>query len=313
MPESKFLFIINNMESRGSQIAEKIESLLKSDLRLTPGVLHYIESVAGICGPEEFSRQMAESGTCDDQSLFELIFYPEESLQVHLEPDLEPGALDENEARAIEKQLATKKISTRLVFPDGGKTEDFTVPDNALCRYVGRLNLTRQIAAPVAETLSTRVDERNRTLQIRVKLRNGRFGFSENIISFLCAYLEKIPVESDADMKRLEWALDFLDRVGENTDIYTALMDEKRRAEEMLRQADNSERRLKQQPVEALIMQGINVPSISADKARQNINTIDEIALRIFGETETGQPASPVNLGVFDAQKDIEKVIKILS
>lgn len=313
MPESRFLFIINNMKPRVSQIAEKIEGLLKSDLRLTPGVLHYIESVAGICGPEEFDRQMAESGTCDDQSLFELIFYPDESLQAHLEPDLEPGALDEKEAKTIEEQLAAKKISTRLVFPGGGKAEDFTVPDNALCRYVGRLNLTRQIAAPVAETITTRVNERNRALQIRVKLRNARFGFSENIISFLCTYIEKMPVESVAGMERLEWVLEFLDRVDENTDIYIALMDEKRQAEEMLRQADNSEKRLRQQPVEALIMQGINVPCISADKARQNISAIDEIALRIFGETETGQPASPINLGVFDAQKDIEKVIKILS
>ena len=306
------------MEPRLRQIAEKIEKLLAAEIRLDREVLHYIESAAGAADPAELTRQMADSGTCDSQSLFELIFYPEQSHQRYLEPELEAGALEESENRAVEDRLAEKRLRPRLVFPEGGKTGGIQLPENIVRRYVRRLNLTRQIPPRVADVIHSRIQDPEQAVTVRVRLRNTRFGFTWEVVSFLCAYLEKVPAVSESDMERLDLALSLLDHVPQKTDIYTAMMAHKHHCEEMIRRADTSEQRLRSQPVEALIMQGVNIPCISAEQARVRIRMIDEIALRVFGRTEMTGPAeaggqSPINPGALNAARDLDKAIKILS
>ena len=302
------------MEPKVLQIAEKIEKLLAAEIRLDREVLHYIESAAGAADPAELTRQMADSDTCDSQSLFELIFYPEQSHQRYLEP----GALEESENRAVEGRLAEKRLRPRLVFPEGGKTGGIQLPENIVRRYVRRLNLTRQIPPRVADAIRSHIRDPEQAVTVRVRLRNTRFGFTGEVVSFLCAYLEKVPAVSGSDMERLDLTLSLLDHVPQKTDIYTAMMAHKHHCEEMIRRADTSEQRLRSQPVEALIMQGVNIPCISAEQARIRIRMIDEIALRVFGRTEMTGPAeagsqSPINPGALNAARDLDKVIKILS
>ncbi|MFW5937061.1 MAG: hypothetical protein ACOCS6_03300, partial [Desulfosalsimonas sp.] len=254
----------------------------------------------------------------DSQSLFELIFYPEQSHQIYLEPELEAGALEKSENRAVEDRLAEKRLRPRLVFPEGGKTGGIQLPENIVRQYVRRLNLTRQIPRQVGDAIRAHIQDADRALSIRVRLRNTRFSFSGEVVSFLCAYLEKVPAASEADLQRLDLALSLLDHVPEKTDIYTAMMAHKHHCEEMIRRADTSEKRLRSQPVEALIMQGVNIPCISAQRARHRIGMIDEIALRVFGKTEITGPAetggqSPINLGALNTARNLDRMIKILS
>lgn len=306
------------MKPRVRQIAEKIEGLLASGIRLDREVAHFIESATGAADPAELTRQMADSDTCDSQSLFELIFYPAQSHQMHLEPELGAGALEENEIRAIENRLTEKRLRPRLIFPDGGKTGGIPLPENIVRQYVRRLNLSRQIPDPVAKAIRGCIPHPEQALGVRVRLRNARFGFTQDIVSFLCAYLENVPSASDADMQRLDLALFLLEHIPQKADIYTSMMAHKHHCEEMIRRAEASEKRLRGQPVEALIMQGVNIPCISAEQARNRIGMIDEIALRVFGRTEMSGPAetgteSPINPGAFNAARDLDKIIKILS
>ena len=306
------------MKPKARQIAEKIEELLASGIRLDPEVVHYIESATGAADPEELTQQMADSDTCDSQSLFELICYPAQSHQVHLEPALEAGALEENEIRALEDRLTEKRLQPCLIFPDGGKTDGIPLPENIVRQYVRRLNLGRQIPEPVAEAIQVHIQDSQRAADIRVRLRNARFGFTRDIVAFLCTYLENVPSASETDMQRLDLALFLLEHIPQKADIYTAMMAHKHHCEEMIRRAEASDRRLRGQPVEALIMQGVNIPCISAEQARNRIGMIDEISLRVFGKTEMTGPAetgaeSPINPDAFRAARDLDKIIKILS
>ncbi|MCF8024689.1 MAG: hypothetical protein K9K82_04275 [Desulfobacteraceae bacterium] len=301
------------MKNADVQITDRIESRFKDGIRLGGGIIHYIESVTGAAGANELFCQLKDSESCETQSLYELIFFPAEEDQIDLEPALESETVDQKDIQAIERRLCSKQIRTRLIYPDGSKTPQIRIPENVLHGYIQRLNLARQIPEKLAETVNACITGSLAALQVRVRLRNTKFDFRENIVSFLCSYLEQIPLESQEDMEELTWVLDFLDQTGAQTGIYTALMEEKQRTAEMLRQAADSDRRLERQPVEMLIMQGVSIPCISSDQALKRIGLIDRIALSIFGKTESAEQHSPIDLGVFNARNDMDKVIKILS
>ncbi|MFO7837986.1 MAG: hypothetical protein R6X08_00625 [Desulfosalsimonadaceae bacterium] len=300
------------MKDKALQIEEKIRGRLENGIRLGSKEVHYIESVAGIGVPKELLQQLDDTEGCESRSLYELIFYPGRADQVVMEEVLESEAIEEEDLRDIGSRLKKKRIRTRIVFPDQGETGEFEVPQEAVSSYVKRLNLDRCIPEKLSEAVGFHIKGRDRLL-VRVGLRNAEFEFKQNIVSFLCSYLEQVGVGSEEDMAQLDWVIGFLGQAGERTDIYTALMEEKRRAAEMLRRETENERRLSRQPVEALIMQGVNIACISRDEAVGQINIIDRIALAVFGRTEAADPEEPVNLGVFDARNDMDKVISILS
>ncbi|MCF8111733.1 MAG: hypothetical protein K9J85_09620 [Desulfobacteraceae bacterium] len=221
--------------------------------------------------------------------------------------------MGQEDIQDIYRHLAAKKIRTRLIFPDGAMTPEIAVPKSSIKQYVKRLRLTRSIPEKIARAVKNNITGRQLALRAQVRLRNSGFCFSENIMLFLCSCLEKMPVKSEKDLEKIQWVIDFLDRADAKTAIYTSLMEEKSRAAEMLKLSSENEQRLSRQPVEALIMQGINIPCISADEAIQQISMIDQVALSVFGTTETAGLKTPVNLGVFEGRSDIDKVIRILS
>ncbi len=301
------------MDDTARKLAERIKNRFTAGIRIGNDVIHYMESVAGATAGQELFRQIEQEENCETESLYELIFYPDESDQIELEPLLEAKTVDANVIKEIEEYLTSKNPCTRLIFPEGAETPEISIPQDALSRYVRRLKLTRRLPETLEKTINTNIQNRHRALQVRVRLRNARFCFYENIVSFLCSMLGKMPPKSDEDMAGLSWLLGFMDQIDDKTDIYVALMEEKARAGEMLRLSNNSQRKLAGLPVEALIMQGVSIPCISEEKTVRLINTIDRIALAVFGQTETDALQSPVNLGVFNGRHDIDKIIKILS
>lgn len=301
------------MKQKAIEIADRIEGRLKKGVRLGGEVVHYIESVAGVKDPNELFHQLEDSESCDSQSLYELVFYPAEADQIELEPILESETLEPQDTQTINSRLISKKISTEIIYPDESSTPPIRIPENTLRQYVQRLNLTRRIPEKLADSINSNLHDRSAALRLRVWIRNTRFGLRENIVSFLCTYMEQLPVETREDLEQLAWTLDFLDQTRGKTDIYSALMEEKQRISDMIRQASESDKRLSRLPVEAIIMQGVNIPSLSSEKAMKRVRMIDTIAISIFGKTETPGQLAPINLGDFNPREDLDRIIKILS
>ncbi|MCF8111732.1 MAG: hypothetical protein K9J85_09615 [Desulfobacteraceae bacterium] len=65
------------MNDKALNITGKIEARLREGVRLGKDVVHYIESMTGVAGPEELVLQLkSDEESCDIESLYELIFYP---------------------------------------------------------------------------------------------------------------------------------------------------------------------------------------------------------------------------------------------
>jgi hypothetical protein len=87
-------------------------------------------------------------------------------------------------------------------------------------------------------------------------------------------------------METIDFAIYLLEQTEPEANLYEALMAQKRLLVRALYTAEKSRERLSSNTVEALIMQGISIPSICPEAVGRQIGIIDRISLLLYGKTE---------------------------
>jgi hypothetical protein len=72
-------------ENINKQLAEKIIDILRSGLTLNPDTLHYIDSTFSNPSIGELEELLQDESSCEADSLIELLFFPDEPVQIQLE------------------------------------------------------------------------------------------------------------------------------------------------------------------------------------------------------------------------------------
>lgn len=305
------------MKREHRRLADAIEILLSEGIRLSRDVLHCLDSMSGIDSPRALENAFCGPPDSETGSLVELIFFPDRSQQALLEPILEKTVFNEADIDSLIDRLIRIPIVTHLHFPDAYGACRVSIPVAALRRFVHRLNLTRVIDPRISEVFKAYPDP-GFAIRIRVMLRNARFPFYENIVSFILDFLAGMDLSDSDYLGLFAFSCDTLERIGPADDIHAAFIARRRHYADMIRQSRDSDRQLSVQPVEALMLKGIHIVSVDVEEATRQIEWIDRICLAAFGRIDPAdclcQSEESNDLGVFEnGCGDIETVIKILS
>ena len=74
------------MKSKNNQVAEKIIAILQNGLTLGEDTQHFIDSTFSNPSVSELEEILQDDSNCERDSLLELLFFPDESLQLQFEP-----------------------------------------------------------------------------------------------------------------------------------------------------------------------------------------------------------------------------------
>jgi hypothetical protein len=299
-------------ENKNRQVAQKIIDILQSGLTLNADTLHYIDSTFSNPSIGEFEELLQDESSCETDSLIELLFFPDESVQMQLEEMLGETRLQKQDEQVIQDLVCTKAFQTRLRFPDERGTLGMEVTPSNVAQFIMRLNLLRclnpKLSASIAEYVPV-------TLQTRckVRLRNTKPITSQNKILFLQAFFEKLQIDNDEFLDFLDFILSFLDECIDEPDMFQALMTKKRFYFQSLQKAKNLDIQLTKHNVETLLLRGKRVPYVDGADARKKIQMIDRISLAVFGKTEFFDlmPAGEQSI-TLEGKEDIDKLIKEL-
>ncbi|MCK4984722.1 MAG: hypothetical protein KAS40_04340, partial [Desulfobacterales bacterium] len=72
-------------KSKNKQLADRIIDILRSGLALDAATLHYIDSTFSNPFIGELEELLQDESSCETDSLIELLFFPDESVQLQLE------------------------------------------------------------------------------------------------------------------------------------------------------------------------------------------------------------------------------------
>ncbi len=298
------------MESKNKQLAEKIIDILKSGLRLNADTLHYIDSTFSNPSIDELEELLQEESSCETDSLLELLFFPDESVQLQLEDMLEDIQFQEQDEQAIQQLVCSESFQTPIRFPDNRGTLAMEVSALNVMQFIAHLHLLRHLNPKLTDAINDHVSPAFQT-QCKVKLRNTRPITSQNKIIFLQTFFEKLPGDSAEILDLLDFTLGFLDECKDETDMFQSLMSRKKFYFQSLQKAKNLDIQLAKHNVETLLLRGKRVAYIDKADARQKIQMIDRISLAIFGKTEFFDlmPAGEQSIAL-KGRDDIKRMIK---
>ena len=299
-------------ENKNKQVAQKIIEILQSGLTLNADTLHYIDSTFSNPSIGELDELLQDESSCETDSLLELLFFPDESVQMQLEEMLGGTRLQKEDEQEIQEVVCNKALQTHLRFPDERGALQVKVTPSNVAPFIMRLNLLRclnpKLSASIAEFVPAAFQTR-----CRVRLRNAKPITSQNKILFLQAFFEKLEIDDDEFWDYLDFVLGFLDGCKDGPDMYEALMARKRFYFQSLQKAKNLDIQLKKHNVETLLLRGKRVSYIDAADARKKIKMIDRTSLAVFGKTEFFDLMPPGAQSItLKGKKDIDNLIKEL-
>ncbi|RLC26934.1 MAG: hypothetical protein DRH21_00725 [Deltaproteobacteria bacterium] len=262
-------------------LAGKIEQIFRDGFVLSDDIVYYIDSTFSNPSIDELEKIIYDEHNCERDSLFELLFFPDESVQIGLEELLEKEDFKKKDEEKVLSYILNKKIVTTIHFPESKDSLKFFVPKSSAIQFIPRLNISRKLNKRLLKAIDKFVSDKCRT-PVKVRLRNARVEFTENKIMFLRSFFEKLKVEENCFFKCLDFILDFFDRFEDDRDILQSLLDKKELYFQDLQKAVKFEELLNKNNMETLISRGVRIPHISKEDTMNNIVIIDTIILAVY-------------------------------
>ena len=301
------------MESKNKQVADRIIEILRSGFAINADTQHYIDSTFSNPSVGELEELLQDESSCETDSLMELLFFPDESVQLQLEDMIADTHFQRRDEREIQNRVCSTSLQTQIRFTDGrGTLEMMVTPSNA-AQFIERLNLSR-CPDPKLRSAIARYVHQGLQIRCKVRLRNTRPIISTNKIAFLQAFFKNLQIANDEFFDHLDFILSFLDESKDEPDIFQALMARKKLYFQSLQKAKNLDIQLKKHNVETLLLRGNRVSYVDRADVRKKVQMIDRISLAVFGKTEFFDlmPAGEQSI-TLEGKDDINKLIKQLS
>ena len=253
--------------------------------QLTHAILTYIETALFFPEPDRLANFLSDDTDCERDSLLDLIFYPDEAVQIDMEPLLEAARFSVDDENALQDRLIAHAVKAPVNMPDGRHLAYIQVPDFIKSQYLERLNLSWQMDPCVAAAIDSGVSAALGPI-VKVRLRNAGICNTSGQWVFLCRFFQRM-MDSDPDyLACLDLVLSIPDTAGEGIDGYDLLVEHKRSLFRSLQQARRFEALLAQSNMETLMLQGVRAPHVSRKALMHHMRLIDLICFGIFGKTE---------------------------
>jgi hypothetical protein len=274
------------VKERALKSAGKIEELFQNGFRLDSKILHYIDSTFSNPSKAEIEKILTGEPDFEKETLFKLIFSPDESMQFFLEDFLDGADFTEKDVKRITGYLSAREIQSKIIFPDKRGTIKVIVPPVVLSEFVDHLNMPVKLHDKLAEAVKFIAGDRSRTLA-KVKIRNARKEFAGKKLDFLCLFFKKMGSEAESIFDDcLGSVIEVLEDADNRSDIYRVLSSKKATCFQSLINAERFEEQLQKNNIETLLLQGVRPVSIDKDAVLRKMENIDRICLAVFGKTE---------------------------
>ena len=294
-------------------LADRILEILDQGVVLGDEVIQYIDSTFSNPTTEELNGILQDESNCEKEPLVELLFFPDEDIQVQLEEFLEDIRFERKDEEEVLNYLCQKPLLIVFHFVDKRGTLSLAIPEAAAHQFVKRLNISKQINRSLISAIKKKVGEKHAN-RFTVKIRNSRFVATNAALWLLCTLFEKWDTQTGDALQCTDFILSFLEEIKQDADIYEALMNKKRFYFKHLKRTEKFEEQLLKTNIETLMLKGKVAAYIDKNEARQSMEIIDRISRTVFGKTEYYGALSNVKEKIeCRSARDIENIIKTLS
>jgi hypothetical protein len=275
---------MSNTRRKCQILAEKIGYLFKKGLFIDQDVIHYMDSTFSTHDIHTLEAVIQDQSDCEREPLIELLYFPDESIQVQLEAFFESAVFERGDEKTVLAHLSLSLGETLFYFSDNRSGWKLQTPIFGASAFLSRLNISNNLDKRLitAIHLVTRNADRNR---YKVKIRNAGFDMDQKKIDCLEAFFLKSDPGCEGFLERFHFVLHFLGEWKGAGGLLDALAEKKRLYIKQLQQASKFEALCEDRNIETLMILGIRLPHMDRQDIVRKIGMIDDISLAIFGRT----------------------------
>ena len=168
-----FFFIGPNMpdtRSKCRKFALAIQAIFEEGLHVSQDSQHFIFSTISISDIRELETLITDPSSCESDSLIELIYFPDESIQLRLEDRLQSERFQQKDEQTILEYLLSCRGKTLVRFDGLEPVLTITTPENGARAFLDRLNITRHLDPELIRVIGQTAGKQGR--KYKVWLRN---------------------------------------------------------------------------------------------------------------------------------------------
>jgi hypothetical protein len=267
-----------NMDSTDKcrRLADAILAWFGKGIIIDRQTQHYIDTCFPEFPMEGIGDHICDAPDLDTASIMDLIFFPDEELQMELEPMLEVEMYDlDNEATTI-SLLEAETIETVIRGGRCPNTVSLRVPCSSLEAFVRRLGIAKHIPKGLADTIAGMYGTETAT-RLKVLLRNTRIELDGPAEEFLEAFFLGMDSGAEDFNDCFLLVLELLGESGSEKDPFRLLRLKTDALHEVKTAARRFEEQLRRSNMETLMHQGLRAPEVSAAEAEKKIFLLDRI------------------------------------
>jgi hypothetical protein len=275
---------MHDTRSKCQKFALVIQAIFEKGLHVSQDSRHFILSTISISDIRDLETLLTDPSNCESDSLIELIYFPDESIQLRLEDRLESEAFQQKDQEITLEHLLSCRRNTLVNF-DGLQTVlTIKTLESGARAFLARLNITRHLDPELIRVINHRVG-RKEGRKYKVWLRNMVMDRRERDDVFIKDLFLKMDAGHDRFDEYLYFSLRFLEESQNDTDLFQSLIQHKGRCLRHLQQNDRLEAYCRNHNVETLMAHGIRIPHMDKQALLIQVTLADDIGLALFNRS----------------------------
>jgi len=270
--------------SKCQNFALSIQSIFQEGLHVSQKSQHFILSTIFISDIHELETLLTDPSNCECDSLIELIYFPDESIQLKLEERLESEVFQEKDQQTILEHLLSCRGKTLIRFEGLQSVLTIQTLESGARAFLARLNITRHLDPELIRVID-RTTGKKQGRKYKVWLRNMVMDLHERDILFIKDLFLKMEPRSARFDEYIFFLLRFLEESRKDADLFHSLTQHKQRCLRHLQQNDRFETYRREHTIETLMAHGIRIPHMDKQVLLLQVALVDDICLALFGRS----------------------------
>ncbi len=263
---------------RCRELAQAVTRIFHHGLTLGEDARHYLEAVAGCGDSAEIPAILSDESHPEQASLLELVYFPDLSARLELEPLLKRHAFPLEAIPDIADRVVQLAPRTRLLTESGSlEIETFRAGAEL---FIARIHPQRTPDSEIAGLFEQHLPVAP-AMRCRVHLRSCRETFTDPARRLLADFIPRFAGEPDFEDGLLH-LLRLAPQIPAGSDPVSALLSRRFQLESALDRAWQQDRDLQSHAVETLLTQRASLLSIDREAVRAEMDWLDRILVRIY-------------------------------
>jgi len=274
-------FMQNTRDNRCQRFAEDIGDIFQDGLRINHKDSHFILSAMPIAHINEIDKLIQDPDYTDYDELMELIYFPDETIQISLENRIESARFQPEDVDSILSRLTTLASETHILSPEKKRLVTIPTPESGARIFLRRLNLCRYLDPELIQAIEAALDPLLAS-QYKVWIRNMTREPGKRDTQFLkCLFLKSGP-QYQPRGRLIGFALRFLEETPVEVELLQGLIQYKQRCLQHIQRLDRFDSKRKNHNFETRIALGIREPYDDKQALMQKVAFLDEIGLALY-------------------------------